>query len=69
MIKANELRIGNTININGETVHGIGYGVIQDVAQINKGFKNSYLDTLIQHVCGAMLILSTYIPCRIYSNL
>jgi hypothetical protein len=45
MIKANELRIGNYILINGSIVR-IGYGVIQDVYQKNKGIRNQYLNTL-----------------------
>lgn len=44
-MKANELRIGNWININGQYVN-IGYGVIMDMHKKQKGIKNSYLDTL-----------------------
>ena len=45
MMQATELRIGNYININGEDVN-IGYGVIMDLAQKNKGIKNDYLCSL-----------------------
>ena len=45
-MKANELRIGNFIKINNEVIEGIGYGVIMDLAQINKGLTNDYLKSL-----------------------
>lgn len=45
-MKSNELRIGNSILMNGEVVHNIGYAVIMDVHQINKGVKNEYLNTV-----------------------
>ena len=45
-MKANELRIGNFIKINNEIVEGIGYGVISDLYQLNKGLTNDYLKLL-----------------------
>lgn len=45
-MKATELRIGNSILINGEIVKEIGYGVITDFYQQRKGIKNPYLNTL-----------------------
>ncbi len=45
-LKANELRIGNSVIINGTVIHEIGYSLIADVYQINIGISNSYLKTL-----------------------
>lgn len=42
---ASELRIGNLILVNGVPVV-VGYGIITDLYQKNKGIKNKYLDTL-----------------------
>lgn len=46
MIQANELRIGNSVFINGEICPSIGYSVIMDVAMKERGVKNEYLDSL-----------------------
>lgn len=45
-MKASELRIGNSIKINGQIIESIGYMVIMDLAQINKGITNDYLKNL-----------------------
>lgn len=44
-MEASELRIGNQILVNGVPVV-VGYGIITDLYQKNKGIKNNYLDTL-----------------------
>jgi len=46
-MKANELRIGNAILINGEVCNNIGYGIITDCYRKQKGLVSEYLDTLI----------------------
>ena len=46
IMKAEELRIGNSIIINGDVVNNIGWGVIKDVSDKNIGFKDCYLDIL-----------------------
>lgn len=46
-MQAQELRINNALKINGKIVNKIGYGVIMDLYQKNKGIKNNYLNTLI----------------------
>lgn len=45
-MKAKDLRIGNSIMINGEVVENISYIVISDLAQIENNVKNQYLNSL-----------------------
>lgn len=45
-MKVTDLRIGNAIKINGVKTPNIGYSILQDIAQKDKGIKNEYLNTL-----------------------